>query len=251
MSDPMTNIEIEDVLSSIRRLVSEDHRMPSRPAAKPEAAGKLVLTPALRIVPEERAPAMVPEIALAEPLPADPTPSHKAAAAVMEQALSGSAEDWEPEGTEEKTWAVEWAEETVDAETVSANVELAGEPVEPKAAASIQIVSVEAEPAEAEPVATAEPDQPKAEPATTPTDADTAFVEAVEDEFLIDEGADPLLDLDDELSEPLVDEEAIRDIVREILREELQGALGERITRNVRKLVRAEINRALAARDLG
>jgi hypothetical protein len=30
----------------------------------------------------------------------------------------------------------------------------------------------------------------------------------------------------------------------------LQGELGERITRNVRKLVRAEINRALMARDL-
>jgi hypothetical protein len=35
-----------------------------------------------------------------------------------------------------------------------------------------------------------------------------------------------------------------------MIREELQGALGERITRNVRKLVRAEINRALIARDL-
>ena len=32
--------------------------------------------------------------------------------------------------------------------------------------------------------------------------------------------------------------------------EELQGALGERITRNVRKLVRREIQRALTAQDL-
>ena len=45
------------------------------------------------------------------------------------------------------------------------------------------------------------------------------------------------------------DEELLRDIVRDIIREELQGALGERITRNVRKLVRAEIARALAVRD--
>ena len=37
--------------------------------------------------------------------------------------------------------------------------------------------------------------------------------------------------------------------VRDIIREELQGALGERITRNVRKLVRAEIARAMAVRD--
>ena len=34
-----------------------------------------------------------------------------------------------------------------------------------------------------------------------------------------------------------------------LIREELSGTLGERITRNVRKLVRAEINRALTARD--
>lgn len=49
--------------------------------------------------------------------------------------------------------------------------------------------------------------------------------------------------------EPLYDEEMLRDLVRDIIREELQGALGERITRNVRKLVRAEIARALAVRD--
>ncbi|MGB8812134.1 MAG: hypothetical protein WCC57_03020 [Paracoccaceae bacterium] len=52
---------------------------------------------------------------------------------------------------------------------------------------------------------------------------------------------------DDE--DAVVDEEVLRDLVRDIIREELQGALGERITRNVRKLVRAEINRAMATRE--
>ncbi len=47
-----------------------------------------------------------------------------------------------------------------------------------------------------------------------------------------------------------IDEETLYEIVRQILREELQGTLGERITRNVRKMVRAEINRALAARRM-
>ena len=42
----------------------------------------------------------------------------------------------------------------------------------------------------------------------------------------------------------------LRDMVAEIVRQELQGALGERITRNVRKLVRREIPRALSARDI-
>ena len=51
-------------------------------------------------------------------------------------------------------------------------------------------------------------------------------------------------------ADELLDEDALRDIVSETVREELQGALGERITRNVRKLVRREIHRALAAQEL-
>lgn len=47
----------------------------------------------------------------------------------------------------------------------------------------------------------------------------------------------------------VLDEEDLRPIVASLIREELQGELGERITRNVRKLVRREILRALAARD--
>lgn len=54
---------------------------------------------------------------------------------------------------------------------------------------------------------------------------------------------------DDDHDDRHFDEEMLRDLVRDIIREELQGALGERITRNVRKLVRAEIARALAVRD--
>ena len=48
----------------------------------------------------------------------------------------------------------------------------------------------------------------------------------------------------------VLDEDALRELVSDIVREELQGALGERITRNVRKLVRREIHRALAAQEL-
>jgi hypothetical protein len=61
-------------------------------------------------------------------------------------------------------------------------------------------------------------------------------------------GVPSALDYGDE--DQLIDEEALRDMVSEIVRAELQGALGERITRNVRKLVRREIHRALTAQDL-
>lgn len=48
----------------------------------------------------------------------------------------------------------------------------------------------------------------------------------------------------------ILDEETLREIVAEVVRQELQGALGQRITRNVRKMVRREIRLALAADDL-
>lgn len=48
----------------------------------------------------------------------------------------------------------------------------------------------------------------------------------------------------------VLDEETLREIIVDVVREELQGVLGQRITRNVRKMVRREIRLALAAEDL-
>lgn len=48
----------------------------------------------------------------------------------------------------------------------------------------------------------------------------------------------------------LADEDAMRLLVGRLLREELRGELGERITQNVRKLVRSEIKRVLETRTL-
>ena len=45
-------------------------------------------------------------------------------------------------------------------------------------------------------------------------------------------------------------EQVLRELVRDLIREQLQGDLGERITRNIRKLVKAEIARALAVHAL-
>lgn len=53
----------------------------------------------------------------------------------------------------------------------------------------------------------------------------------------------------DDVEDLVLDEAALRALVSEIIRQELQGTLGERITRSVRKLVRREIQRALASRD--
>ena len=45
-------------------------------------------------------------------------------------------------------------------------------------------------------------------------------------------------------------EEELRSLVSDVVRQELKGDLGERITRNVRKLVRREIQRAFTAQGL-
>lgn len=50
-----------------------------------------------------------------------------------------------------------------------------------------------------------------------------------------------------DLSSALDGDDALRDLISEIVRQELAGELGERITRNVRKLVRREIRQMLAS----
>jgi hypothetical protein len=44
---------------------------------------------------------------------------------------------------------------------------------------------------------------------------------------------------------PILDEESLRAVINAIVREELQGELGDPITRNLRKLVRQEIAQVL------
>ena len=73
------------------------------------------------------------------------------------------------------------------------------------------------------------------------------------DDFARDEAAEakkPSLAAGFGGDDQLMDEETLRELVSEIVRAELQGALGERITRNVRKLVRREIHRALTAHEM-
>ncbi|MCB1342789.1 MAG: hypothetical protein KDK24_17310 [Pseudooceanicola sp.] len=118
----------------------------------------------------------------------------------------------------------------------------------------------------------AEPPEPEtAEPEWEDAELDDELTVAAEPEMQVEEPPEAALDdtpdddaPDDDIPEDaqdddspeddtadFLDEESLRRLVAEIVREELQGPLGERITRNVRKLVRAEIQRALAAHGLG
>jgi cell pole-organizing protein PopZ len=240
MSDPMTNVQIEDVLSSIRRLVSEDHRPAYGTSAKADpATGKLVLTPALRIVPApEKEPGEVehPRASRAEMFSTvrkraqlDPehsarqefgfdSISHEAAAAVLEAALSRRADDWEPDGSEVASGSVDW---TIEWDADGGFDEVQGGSFAKPTVGEDAPVDWQDDMASGE--------------------ADPSIIEPRHQ----DETFSVLEDEDD----TIVDEETLREIVRDIIREELQGGLGERITRNVRKLVRAEIKQALATRD--
>jgi hypothetical protein len=360
MSEPMSAVEIEDVLSSIRRLVSEDlrptHRLVS--AALENGASKLILTPALRIVSDDRG--ALPEPADGTDEPSDlrsvlqsievgedapetaeivpvfgsvrqqdhtdyPSYTEQDAADVgasdanfLATAMSrinvlasandnsdmagqsdrietvvaavGAAvgpDEWEPDGGEPAPQAKAWGDtvwnsadatddvqghdttliltEAVEAE-VAENAEAAVEVGDlPEAAIDDDLARDEHD--HDERAADVQYDDERAQDAQ----ADTVVAEASAESAVDFGGQDSIIfhdptaasdeergfaapmsrasvvDLDDTAG--FVSEDLLREIVRDMIREELQGDLGERITRNVRKLVRAEINRALASRD--
>ena len=67
MSEPLTSNEIENVLSSIRRLVSSELRPSLKPPVNGPAVDKLLLTPSLRVVSDEAREAQAAAAAGAPP----------------------------------------------------------------------------------------------------------------------------------------------------------------------------------------
>lgn len=210
MSDRVHTDEIDDVLSSVRKLVSHAEKHPPglRPHVAEQRADRFVLTSALRV------PELTPDTDTTADGPTNqPDNGHvvdtviradradlEAAIAELEAAMIGRPEDWDSDDGEslgEKTWA-----------------------------ASVFQLHALADDAEATPSAAAA-ETTKAGPKPVPDAAPKAEMDL----------------------SALIDHDALRDMVAAVLREELNGALGERITRNVRKLVRREINRVLVSRE--
>ena len=283
MSEPMSSGEIEDVLSSIRRLVSEDLRPAARaasaesaPAAAPQpAADKLLLTPALRVVREEPPAPPAVDAVQADADTVGDVSGEPAAEAAFHSVRTGAAADavaalgaamgrdavQDESGDETDTRWTEAPFQHVDAVDESAAVhpldpadvwDALPESAAPEAVeAEDWIPEADPQPTEAEvywqadeAVVVEEPERPAAD--------NRSWADAAEAEVLRELSEDATAETVFDRMEPVdavYDEELLRDIVRDIIREELQGALGERITRNVRKLVRAEIARALAVRD--
>ena len=243
MAGPLSSSEIEDVVSSVRRLVSVDERV--RPVSRDLGADKLLLTPALRVVAEPAAA----EAPLILTVPLDEPPTVEAEAIAADEPGPQLVEaDWEDEIWQEEPLSLaelalgaEEAEVVVSAESVSATVVPLVRPMDHGAESDLVADVGVTDPAH-EPASDAGPDLETVRPAAEPEpEPEPAIDEVDEVPTLVDSDGNPLT---------VLDEDALHEIVRTLIREELQGALGERITRNVRKLVRAEINRALTARAL-
>ena len=285
MSDPVTNVEIEDVLSSIRRLVSEsggaqaevrkaskifENKAPEpetgaeTPAEKPAVLDKLVLTPSLRVA--EAPEAVVESEDTSEPEAEAERTSNAEIEAADEAEDAHEAEEHHAEVSEE-TQPEAVSEESAEraAETEQTPEQSADEHVNAPEGESLKdrIEQLEAavssqdgewEEENDESVETLQWEDHGTEGTSDENmSAPEAFAEHHHDFDAADE-ADKITEAEDEYDflagdETLLDEDTLREMVADIVRQELQGALGERITRNVRKLVRREIHRALMAQE--
>ena len=259
MSDPLEKDQIEDVLSSIRRLVSEDVRSFAEPEAvgspKPvaqEPADKLVLSPSLRVEQPTTPAVKLPESQAAVAKNQNVQPPENGPRVLT---LSKTAADVipEPEVEQSSPSVVEAVEAEPDAPQAAIAEMVNSEPkADEMPAVEWHSVRSYGE-VEFEPEAAGDGDY-----AGTEVDAldwsqshDTAdgSTEPAPAEDVIDVKAIASEAVEEEVAEAVLDEDMLRDLVGEIVRQELQGPLGERITRNVRKLVRREINRALSSRQ--
>jgi len=240
MSDPLSAVEIEDVLSSIRRLVSEDLRPVARSgpqAARAPTGSALILTPALRVVPDAE-----PRVeAKAERLPpADDAEGHASSPAeVARDPAVGDVAAVERE-----------AGQAVGVGASDAGGELVTDDTLPAAETDPESLAGWAQVGSDEGMVLRDhgtPDGPAPHAdAGWADDAAAEVIAGLEQPDRVARRFSP----DEDAPEISFDEEVLRDLVRDLIREELQGHLGERITRNIRKLVRAEIAQALAVADL-
>lgn len=252
MSEAMSSADIEDVLSSIRRLVTGDLRprgadAPAQapagtagaapaPAGPGEASGRLLLTPAFRVAPQGGEAPRPPVEGVLSVIGAHVAPPPAGFEPETGDAFSAAAE-----GVPPRPVAAVTAAPRTPADTFVFSNPRGRAPAAPadasapaEAAAPADVAAPEDGQAEA-PAAAAAPDRRLHVGKTCEDEEDT-------DEDILPEDVSPVVDLD---------EETLRELIRDVLREELQGPMGERITRNIRKLVRAELARAISFRNLG
>jgi hypothetical protein len=166
-----------DVLSSLKRIVSEDPA--AQESATSDVTGKLVLSPAQRLTPKRPVSSPMPTLVLSNSL--------EAKVSQLEDIISRLDGTWQPDGTEEENEYLGHNSTALDWGRVA---------------------------------------------------------DAPRDEF------DPVL-VPSAASLPLQDDEIehLKEVVAKIVRQEMRGQLGEKITSNLRAMVRREIAMALKESD--
>ncbi len=304
MAEVKSSGEIEDILSSIRRLVSEDLRRAPRAeiVSRLVVEDKLILTQALRVVPKSKPPVaeaavapvgkvgqtVAPSVAVVPPPKAAPDQAplprlHLESAAFkarvtpevvasLTQFVDQQALDWDSETGDpapdiesldwssftfarrpsQQTWRPQpvpqpatltpdsWAQPDPDEGAALGEAPMA-EDVPDLHEQAIPDFALDSGPNSSR----------MASPETAPEWADEA-----EAEVLADLNMAPHTPKAEVMPGPaqeddnIFSEQVLRELVRDLIREQLQGDLGERITRNIRKLVKTEIARALDVRAL-
>lgn len=273
MSEPLSSTEIEDVLSSIRRLVSDDIRPAVRvqAAVAPVAGDKLILTPALRVVDtptEASAPPMFVAVPRVQHNAENSTDFGQVVASVG-AAVDAAPDDWEAEAGDalvsETDFAAAWGSSSANADDEVAVVQLASADSDHFEyqdtvvdAPAVDVPKVVAEDVAAWAQQDEQGDVTADETETVVhngmVEPDPVWADAAA-ASVIAGLADPVAEADDEEDDDFggemrFNEDVLRELVRDILREELAGKMGERITRNIRKLVRTEISRAMMTQDI-
>ncbi len=189
MASSVETANIDEVLSSIRRLVRDDFSQKTVERGSEDTEGRLVLTPALRIAGGDDEWEASQSFDAAEVI--DPLPE--------EQQVVAS--QWEGVSLADRISRLEAAAATAGGEW---------SPEEP-----LQ-----------QPLAEAQPE------------AGDSYLQLTS----------PIMPPEEAAAE--LDMELLQTLVSETIRQELKGEMGDRISRNLRKMVRREIARALAERDM-
>lgn len=286
MSDPVSNAEIEDVLSSIRRLISESKATDGR--ADSGKAEKLVLTPAFRVHDEssvkpsgtadDRNPA--PEQSTASATPPQNTPEERADPGEAERrgpvfshrgytvSPDDEVEDYSEDMSASPDHAASLTGRVSEFEKVVNSPDDVWEADGGDETTQTDVLMFHAARLKTEDentiVGESEPEKWSAK--STDDDADEAPFMAVADPEDV-EPAPParIVEHQPERMPPspvgregeivgddtdIIDEEVVQAMVARLVREELQGEVGEKITQSIRRFVRREIERALTLKGL-
>ena len=265
MSEPVTNVEIEDVLSSIRRLITDDGVTERKPTKT--MTDRFVLTPALRVMDGGSSKPSVGRSAT------------KARKDVSSKPVKGAAGQKADVGGPEPTVAAfdtEWEHVTEGGTGTAAPFRTSRLALEARIAeleAAVARSREEWEPDGSEPDAKEMPSrhlfaQSVTDDVAGDVDGGSATELSDRSATVADEGPGLTVggsrsevvegagansvaaDLAGKASDELADEDFLHEFIAEIVRQELQGDLGERITRNVRRMVRREIQQAMALKGI-